>query len=84
MLHKADGTEVWPRISTKSPYLSLAGVIESSEDDTAIRQGCVGPMNGFPGIASDDAVLALRIADGSGLVFCARPGKNRALLLPEN
>ncbi|MPR11120.1 hypothetical protein [Microvirga tunisiensis] len=36
------------------------------------------------GIASDDAVLALRFEDGSGLVFCARSDKNCALLLPGN
>ncbi|EIM31025.1 MULTISPECIES: hypothetical protein [Microvirga] len=84
MLHKADGTEVWPRTSTKLPYLSLAGVIESSEDYATIRPRLRRAYEGLPGIASDDAFLVQEFEDGGGLLFCAHPDKNCALLLPGN
>ncbi|WP_192254184.1 hypothetical protein [Mesorhizobium silamurunense] len=81
MFLKADGSEVWLQSSTRLPYLSLAGVIESSEDYVAIRPRLRRVYEQLSGIASDDAFLVQELEDGGALVFCARPDKNCALLL---
>jgi hypothetical protein len=79
MFLKADGTEVWLRSSTRLPYLSLVGAIETSEQYAVIRSRLSRAYEMFPGMASDDAFLVLE-AEGSKLVFCARPDKVCALL----
>src|ERR1044072_3810342 len=79
MFLKADGTEVWLRSSTRLPYLSLVGAIETLEDYDVIRSRLSRAYEMFPGMASDDAFLVLE-AEGSKLVFCARPDKVCALL----
>ncbi|RWI15738.1 hypothetical protein [Mesorhizobium sp.] len=81
MFYKADGTEVWLRSSTRLPYLSLAGVIETSEDYATIRPRLCQSYKLLSGIASDDAFLVRELGEGGALVFCARPDKNCALLL---
>ena len=79
MFLKADGTEVWLRSSTRLPYLSLVGAIETSEEYNVIRSRLSRAYEIFPGMASDDAFL-VREDEGSKLVFCARPDKVCALL----
>lgn len=80
MFLKADGTEVWLKSSTKLPYISLSGVIETSEDYVTIRPRLHQAYELLSGIASDDAFLVQELEDGA-LVFCARSDKNCALLL---
>ncbi|RWM09941.1 MAG: hypothetical protein EOR72_25625 [Mesorhizobium sp.] len=81
MFLKADGTEVWLRTSTKLPYLSLAGGIETSEDYATIRPRLCQAYELLSGIASDDAFLVQEFAASGALVFCAKPDKTCALLL---
>ncbi|MDK1389615.1 hypothetical protein QN224_30010 [Sinorhizobium sp. 8-89] len=82
MFLKADGTEVWLRSSRRLPYLSLAGVIETSEEYSSIRSKLCRTYELLPGVASDDAFLVLELeASGAALIFCARPDKHCALLL---
>ncbi|RWI67042.1 hypothetical protein [Mesorhizobium sp.] len=81
MFLKADGSEVWLQSSARLPYLSLAGIIESSEDYVAIRPRLRRVYKQLSGIASDDAFLVQEIEDSGSLVFCARPDKHCALLL---
>lgn len=80
MFRKADGTEVWLQSSAKLPYLSLAGVIETSEEYMVIRSRLLQVYKPLHGVASDDAFL-IRDEDGCVLLFCARPDKTCALLL---
>ncbi|RRI01761.1 hypothetical protein EH240_14060 [Mesorhizobium tamadayense] len=81
MFLKSDGTEVWLKSSARLPYLSLAGVIETSEDYTRIRRKLCRAYEQISGIASDDAFLVRDLGCDGALVFCARPDKNCALLL---
>ncbi|MBM2713589.1 hypothetical protein JQK88_20710 [Mesorhizobium caraganae] len=80
MFLKADGTEVWLQSSRRLPYLSLAGVMETSEDYQLVRSRLRQVYKSFHGMASDDAFL-IRDGKGSALLFCARRDKNCALLL---
>lgn len=80
MFLKADGTKVWLQSSPSLPYLSLAGVIETSEDYQVVRSRLLEVYKRYHGMASDDAYLVWD-EDGSALLFCARPDKNCALLL---
>lgn len=80
MFLKADGTEVWLQSTPRLPYLSLAGVIETSEDYPVIRSRLLQAYKPLHGLASDDTFL-IRDEDGSALLFCAGPDKNCALLL---
>ncbi|MER9152755.1 hypothetical protein NKI30_29615 [Mesorhizobium opportunistum] len=81
MFLKADGTQVWLRSSTRLPYLSLAGAIESSEHYVAIRSKLRRVYEQLSGLASDDAFLVEELEGGGALVFCARSDKTCALLL---
>ncbi|MGY3585628.1 hypothetical protein ACVIGB_005317 [Bradyrhizobium sp. USDA 4341] len=80
MFLKADGTEVWLQSSQRLPYLSLAGMIETSEDYLVVRSRLLKVYKRYDGMASDDAYMVWG-EDGSALIFCARPDKNCALLL---
>lgn len=80
MFRKADGTDVWLQSSAKLPYLSIAGIIETSEDYTVIRSRLLRFYKLIHGIATDDAFL-IHDEDGCALLFCARPDKTCALLL---
>ncbi|MFK4719301.1 hypothetical protein ABIE89_000401 [Bradyrhizobium niftali] len=79
MFLKADGTEVWLHSTARLPYLSMAGVIETSEDYLVIRSRLREAYKPLYGLASDDTFL-IRDEDGA-LLFCAGPDKNCALLL---
>lgn len=81
MFLKADGTEVWLQSSTRLPYISLPGVIETSEDYAAIGIRLRQAYDLLSGIASDDAFLVQEFEDSGALVFCARSDKKCALLL---
>ncbi|RUW46962.1 MAG: hypothetical protein E5W60_05820 [Mesorhizobium sp.] len=81
MFLKADGTEVWLQSSTKLPYISLSGFIETSEEYATIRLRLRQAYELLSGIASDDAFLVQELKDNGALVFCARSDKNCALLL---
>ncbi|GLR90384.1 hypothetical protein [Bradyrhizobium iriomotense] len=80
MFLKADGTEVWLQSSPSLPYLTLAGVIETSEDYLVVRSRLLQAYKRHHGMVSDDAFL-IWDEDGSTLLFCARPDKHCALLL---
>ncbi|MGX5805841.1 hypothetical protein ACWGS9_32160 [Bradyrhizobium sp. Arg314] len=81
MYVKADGTEVWLRTSSNVPYLSIAGLIETSEDHATVRSRLSRAYERLPGIAADDVFLVQEFAGRGALVFCTRPDKNCALLL---
>ncbi len=82
MFLRADGSEVWLQSSTRLPYLSLGGVIETSEDYLTVRSRLGRTYELLSGVASDDAFLVQELEAGGGaLVFCARSDKNCALVL---
>ncbi|BCG83590.1 hypothetical protein [Mesorhizobium sp. 113-3-3] len=81
MFLKADGSEVWLQSSTRLPYLSLAGVIETSEDYLIVRSRLGRAYELLSGVASDDAFFVQELAAGCALIFCARSDKNCALVL---
>ncbi|KRQ03840.1 hypothetical protein [Bradyrhizobium manausense] len=80
MFLKADGTKVWLQSSPSLPYLSLGGVIETSEDYLVVRSRLLQVYKRHHGLACDDAFI-IWDEDGGTLLFCARPDKNCALLL---
>jgi hypothetical protein len=82
MFLKADGSKVWLQSSRRTPYLSLTGIIENSEDYVKIQSRLYRAYKLVPCIASGDAFLVQQIEDSDAeLVFCARPDKGCALLL---
>ncbi|MEI9414193.1 hypothetical protein [Mesorhizobium sp. Cs1321R2N1] len=81
MFLKADGNEVWLKSSTRFPYLSLIGIIDTAEDYATIRPKLRRAYDLLSGIASDDAFLVRELDSDGAVIFCARPDKKCALLL---
>ncbi|CDX52939.1 conserved hypothetical protein [Mesorhizobium plurifarium] len=77
----ADGNEVWLRSSTRMTYISVSGVIETSNSYDVVRSTLRGSYTLLSNISSDDAFLVEELTDEGALVFCLRPDKHCALLL---
>lgn len=81
MFLKADGTEVWLKSSRRVPYLSISGVIDSSDGYLTIRRRLCKVYKLLSAIASDDAFVVKELEGDGLLLFCARTNKKCALIL---
>ncbi|RWJ94070.1 hypothetical protein [Mesorhizobium sp.] len=81
MYLKADGTEVWLKSPLRVPYLTISGLIDSSDSYGEIRRRLCRAYKLLYGIASDDAFIVKELQGSCLLLFCARADKNCALIL---
>jgi hypothetical protein len=76
MFHKADGSDVWLRASSKLPYLVLAGRLDCPDSDHAIRARLAMAYQPVHGLSEGDVYWLRNLSGGGCLLFCLAPSTN--------
>ncbi|EJN05654.1 hypothetical protein [Phyllobacterium sp. YR531] len=81
MYEKADGSRVWLKTHSRTPYLAINGRLHTSEDYSTIRQRLLVAYEVIPNLSSEDAFLVEEPTEAGSLLFCAQADLNCAVLL---